>query len=163
MQVSFILYAQGGNQGLRITPCSTSSRPSTSHRYITTLTSGVGKCLGREHVGSRERCWFFHVRAPSSHSLFSCLTCLNSGNINLPRILPFLGKTQLQVLSVVVSLLLLVGHLVMAMLVKESVLCRKSQGKSFHQEIRDLWRTLRTLPHVIRQIVCILSPPLNFM
>jgi len=125
--------------------------------------SGVGKCLGRWHGGSRERCWFFHVRTSRYRiSVFSCLTCLNSGNVDLPRILPFLGKSQLQVLSVVVSLLLLIGHLIMAMLVKEPVLRSKSQGKSFRQEIEDLWSNMRTLPRVIRQIVCILSPPFNF-
>jgi len=89
-------------------------------------------------------------------SVFSCLTCLNSGNVDLPRILPFLGKSQLQVLSVVVSLLLLIGHLIMAMLVKEPVLRSKSQRKSFRQEIKDLWSNMRTLPRVIRQIVSIL-------
>lgn len=82
---------------------------------------------------------------------------LSSGNINLPRILPFLGKTQLEVLSIVVSLLLLAGHLAMAVLVKERVLCTKSEGKSFRQEIRDIWSNMKTLPHVIRQIVCVSS------
>jgi hypothetical protein len=48
------------------------------------------------------------------------------GNINLPSILPFLGKSQLQVLSVVVSLLLLGGHLVTAGLVKERVLLKNN-------------------------------------
>lgn len=80
-----------------------------------------------------------------------------SGNINLPRILPFLGKTQLEVLSVIVSLLLLAGHLLMAILVKERVLCTKSRGKSFRQELRDIWSNMKTLPHVIRQIVCVSS------
>jgi len=92
--------------------------------------------------------------------VFRCLTCLNSGNIDLPRILPFLGNTQLQVLSVVVSLLLLIGHLVMAMLVKEPVLRRKSQGKSFCQEIKEIWSNMKILPPIIRQIVCTL--PLSF-
>ena len=49
------------------------------------------------------------------------------GNINLPSILPFLGKSQLQVLSVVVSLLLLGGHLVTAGLVKERVLLKNNK------------------------------------
>lgn len=47
-----------------------------------------------------------------------------SGNVDLPRLLPFLGKSQLQVLSVVVSLLLLGGHILMATLVKEKVLLK---------------------------------------
>ena len=46
-----------------------------------------------------------------------------SGYIDLPHSpLLFLGKTQLQVLSVLASLLLLAGHLLMAGLVKERVL-----------------------------------------
>lgn len=47
-----------------------------------------------------------------------------SGNFNLPRLLPILGKSQLQVLSVVVSGLLLAGHSVMAICVKEKVLLK---------------------------------------
>ncbi|KAF8963511.1 major facilitator superfamily domain-containing protein [Flammula alnicola] len=84
------------------------------------------------------------------------------GNINLPRLLPFLGKTQLQVLSVIVSLLLLGGHTVMASLVKEKVLIKslsadgKSNRKSFVQETREIWGNMRTLPRVIRQI-CIIQ------
>lgn len=49
-----------------------------------------------------------------------------SGNINLPRLLPFLGKSQLQVLSIVVSGLLLAGHCVMAIFVKEKVLLKST-------------------------------------
>ena len=52
------------------------------------------------------------------------LTAAPSGNLDLTRILPFLGNTQLEALSVVVSLLLLVGHLVMAGMVKERVLLK---------------------------------------
>lgn len=55
----------------------------------------------------------------------------NSGNVDLPRILPFLGRTQLQVLSVVVSVLFLVGHLVMAVFVKERVLLNDSPGVGY--------------------------------
>ncbi|KAF8148425.1 major facilitator superfamily domain-containing protein [Crassisporium funariophilum] len=84
------------------------------------------------------------------------------GGIDLPRLLPFLGKSQLQVLSVVVSVLLLGGHLIMAGLVKERVLLKsfsadgKSNRKSFLQEIKDIWSNIRTLPRVIKQI-CIIQ------
>ncbi|PPQ81361.1 hypothetical protein CVT25_015468 [Psilocybe cyanescens] len=84
------------------------------------------------------------------------------GNIDLPRLLPFLGKSQLQVLSVVVSLLLLGGHVFMAILVKEKVLLKsfsadgKSNRKSFTNEMKDIWANIRTLPYVIRQI-CIIQ------
>jgi hypothetical protein len=47
-----------------------------------------------------------------------------SGNIDLTRVFPFLGGTQLEVLSVVVSLMLLLGHVMMAGLVKERILLK---------------------------------------
>ena len=49
-----------------------------------------------------------------------------SGYIKLPHSLPFLGNSQLQVLSVIASLILLAGHLSMAVLVKERVLVQDS-------------------------------------
>ncbi|KDR74770.1 hypothetical protein GALMADRAFT_141109 [Galerina marginata CBS 339.88] len=73
------------------------------------------------------------------------------GNINLPSALPFLGKSQLQVLSVVVSPLLFSGHALMDGFVKE-----KSNGKTFVQETKEIWSNMRTLPRVIRQI-CIIQ------
>jgi solute carrier family 45 protein 1/2/4 len=111
---------------------------------------GVGSVVG------------FFMFALLSCGIFMCLCCLiYSGNINLPSILPFLGKTQLEVLSVVVSLLLLCGHLIMAIMVKERVLCSKAQGKSLRQEVKDIWSNMRTLPRVIRQIVGIFPPYLT--
>ncbi|KAF5324984.1 hypothetical protein D9619_009553 [Psilocybe cf. subviscida] len=83
------------------------------------------------------------------------------GNVNLPRLLPFLGKSQLQVLSVVVSGLLLAGHCVMAIFVKEKVLLKtlsvdgKTSRKSFTQEIKDILSNIQTLPRTIRQICMI--------
>ncbi|KAF8627150.1 hypothetical protein AX17_006367 [Amanita inopinata Kibby_2008] len=82
------------------------------------------------------------------------------GNINLPDILPFLGKSQLEVLSVVVSLLLFAGHITMAMLVKEKILLKDDSSniekKSFSKELRDIWHGMLTLPPVIRKI-CIIQ------
>lgn len=45
-----------------------------------------------------------------------------SGNIDLPRYLPFLGSTQLGALSAIAALFLLGTHAVTAGLVKEKVL-----------------------------------------
>lgn len=42
--------------------------------------------------------------------------------MDLPRLFPVFGKNQLQVLTVIVSFLLLAGHVLMAALVKERVL-----------------------------------------
>ncbi|KIL68411.1 hypothetical protein M378DRAFT_120453 [Amanita muscaria Koide BX008] len=81
------------------------------------------------------------------------------GNINLRNILPFLGKTQLEVLSVIVSVLLLSGHVLMSFLIKERVLLKddhsKAAKKSFIQEVRDIWFGMLNLPPVIRKICMI--------
>lgn len=47
---------------------------------------------------------------------------LSRGNVDLTKIFPFFGKTQLEILSVVASLVLLGCHLVTAILVKEKIL-----------------------------------------
>ncbi|KAF8062461.1 major facilitator superfamily domain-containing protein [Lyophyllum atratum] len=84
------------------------------------------------------------------------------GSIPLPAMFPFLGTTQLQVLSVIVSVLLLGGHVVMAACVKERVLLKSTDRPSskrpnaFIREVRELWSNLLTLPPVIRQI-CIIQ------
>ncbi|PPR06325.1 hypothetical protein CVT24_001015 [Panaeolus cyanescens] len=82
-----------------------------------------------------------------------------AGNVDLPRILPIFGDSQLKVLSVVVSILLLGGHVLMCVLVKEKVLLKEANGKShrksFVGEMKDIWANMRTLPHVIQQICLI--------
>ncbi|KAI0060540.1 MFS general substrate transporter [Artomyces pyxidatus] len=79
------------------------------------------------------------------------------GGIDMPNLLPFFGKTELQILSVVSSILLIGTHLTMASLVKERILLASGQPqKSFRQEVLDLWVNARSLPYVIRQI-CIVQ------
>ncbi|THH15535.1 hypothetical protein EW146_g4950 [Bondarzewia mesenterica] len=79
------------------------------------------------------------------------------GNVDMPSVFPLLGKSELQVLSVISSILLIATHLFTASMVKERVLLASSQAKkSFRQEIRELWANARTLPYVIRQI-CIIQ------
>ncbi|KAG6906712.1 hypothetical protein DXG01_012453 [Tephrocybe rancida] len=83
------------------------------------------------------------------------------GTIPLPTMFPFLGTTELEVLSVIVSILLLAGHTTMAILVKERVLLESAEHSSakrpnrFVREIKELWSNLLTLPPVIRQICLI--------
>ncbi|KAJ2923915.1 hypothetical protein H1R20_g13179, partial [Candolleomyces eurysporus] len=84
------------------------------------------------------------------------------GNIDLTRIFPFLGSTQLEVLSVVVSLLLLAGHIAMAFLVKERILLKSdspsnktTKPNAFIKELKEIWSNILTLPWVIRQICLI--------
>ncbi|KAJ7473439.1 major facilitator superfamily domain-containing protein [Mycena latifolia] len=81
------------------------------------------------------------------------------GNLDLPSLLPFLGpgSSELQVLSVIVSVLILTGHLITATLVKEQVLFRttEEQRPSFLAEIKQIFSNMFTLPRVIRQICLI--------
>lgn len=81
------------------------------------------------------------------------------GTIPLPKVFPFLGTTELEVLSVLVAVLLLGGHTLMAICVKERVLLKSADRPSgkrpnpFIREARAIWSNFLTLPSVIRQIV----------
>lgn len=120
-------------------------------------------------------CWESGVwRGISCRSQFPprdiIISWLFSGNVDLTRILPFLGKTELQVLSVVGSFLLILTHAMTAYCTKEKVLvagrwveaytlcpvnlyfCRGTE-KKLKDELKDLWANARNLPSVIRQIV----------
>ncbi|EGO26619.1 hypothetical protein SERLADRAFT_436429 [Serpula lacrymans var. lacrymans S7.9] len=79
------------------------------------------------------------------------------GNIDLPRLFPFFGTKQLEVLAVIASLLLISAHILTSYFVKEKVLLSSSvAAKGFRSEIRVLWNSLFTLPRAIRQI-CIIQ------
>jgi solute carrier family 45 protein 1/2/4 len=103
---------------------------------------------------------------PAGNAWAACMIGVGSvigffaGNINLPNILPFLGTTQLEVLSVIVSLLLFSGHALTASSVKERILLKddnsKARRKTFVQEMKDMWSAMVTLPPVIRKI-CIIQ------
>ncbi|KAF9036321.1 major facilitator superfamily domain-containing protein [Panaeolus papilionaceus] len=81
------------------------------------------------------------------------------GNMDLPEVMPFFGDSQLKVLSVVLSIILLSAHFLVCTCVKERVLLKnageKSSRKSIYAELRDIWVNMRTLPRVIRQICLI--------
>ncbi|CAE6500593.1 unnamed protein product [Rhizoctonia solani] len=95
------------------------------------------------------------------------------GGINLPNVFPWLGRTQLEVLTVVSSVLLLALHGVTAASVEEKVLvvdgqvrsslfrdgisliCRirgASDGNVFVRIFKDIWDNILTLPRTIRSI-----------
>ncbi|KAI0046327.1 MFS general substrate transporter [Auriscalpium vulgare] len=79
------------------------------------------------------------------------------GGINMPSLLPFLGKTELEVLAVVSAVLMIGTHLTTTVFVKERVLLENGlPSKTFRQELKDLWLNARSLPYVIRQI-CIVQ------
>ena len=50
-----------------------------------------------------------------------CLTACSSGNLDMTKVLPFLGNTELEVLSVVGAFLLVLTHAATAYCVKEKV------------------------------------------
>ncbi|KAJ6617111.1 major facilitator superfamily domain-containing protein [Mycena sp. CBHHK59/15] len=79
------------------------------------------------------------------------------GNLDLPSFLPFFGSSELQVLSVIVSVVLLAGHITTAVLVKENVLVRMAgqHRPSFQAEIREIFTSMFTMPPVIRKICMI--------
>ncbi|KAJ7701716.1 major facilitator superfamily domain-containing protein [Mycena metata] len=76
------------------------------------------------------------------------------GNLNLPELLPFLGSSELQVLSVLVVVLIMTGHLRTAVLVREGVVVTASdhQRPSLRAEIHQIFASMRTLPRGIKQI-----------
>lgn len=84
------------------------------------------------------------------------------GNLDLPSLLPFLGHAELEVFSIIVSFLLLAGHVSMALLIKEKVLLTTTSGpkgpliRTFIQQFKTIVTNIRTLPRVIKQI-CIIQ------
>ncbi|KAJ7179784.1 major facilitator superfamily domain-containing protein [Mycena filopes] len=78
------------------------------------------------------------------------------GNLNLPELLPFLGSSELQVLSVLVVILILAGHFTTAVLVKEGqVTAPEHQRPSFRAELEQIFTSMGKLPRVIKQIFMI--------
>ncbi|KAF9072613.1 major facilitator superfamily domain-containing protein [Rhodocollybia butyracea] len=85
-----------------------------------------------------------------------------AGNLDLPSLFPIFGHTELQILSVLVSFILLGSHIVVASSVRERVLLKSSTpgvggplAKSFTTEVRSLFENMNSLPRLIRQIFLI--------
>ncbi|KDN44339.1 hypothetical protein RSAG8_05603, partial [Rhizoctonia solani AG-8 WAC10335] len=77
------------------------------------------------------------------------------GGINLPNVFPWLGRTQLEVLTVVSSVLMLALHGVTAASVEEKVLVMDgsaSGGNVLVRIFKDIWDNILTLPRTIRSI-----------
>ncbi|KAJ8082290.1 hypothetical protein PM082_008142 [Marasmius tenuissimus] len=83
------------------------------------------------------------------------------GKMDLPQSFPFLGSTQLEVLSLIGVFVLLATHITTSVTVRERVLLDKPQAgapgpfRKFVQELKDIWINMLTLPRVIRQICMI--------
>lgn len=83
--------------------------------------------MGRKNVWDGVSGWVFCVRLvnfPKPNPCTLTRRSFGSGNINLLAIFPFLGKTQLQVLSFLTSVVLMATHGLTAYSVKERVLLR---------------------------------------
>lgn len=79
----------------------------------------------------------------------------HSGNLDLPPYLPFLGKTQLQILSFVTSLILLTAHSFTSWAVTERVLLRDDRPhtqNSLLGNLKAIWDNVWTLPPGIRSV-----------
>ncbi|OBZ66441.1 General alpha-glucoside permease [Grifola frondosa] len=79
------------------------------------------------------------------------------GNVDMTAVFPFFGNTELEVLSIVGSFLLIIMHAITAFCTKEKVIVaeKHSEKKSFAAELKELWINALTLPPVIRQICVI--------
>ncbi|WRT68682.1 uncharacterized protein IL334_005661 [Kwoniella shivajii] len=77
------------------------------------------------------------------------------GNLDLPPVLPFLGKSQLQILSFMTSAILMISHTFTSWAVSERVLLRddRPQSKSnLKANLKSIWDNMFSLPPGIRTI-----------
>ncbi|KAJ8074283.1 hypothetical protein PM082_012593 [Marasmius tenuissimus] len=105
---------------------------------------------------------------PAGHAWAAKMLAIGSvigffvGELELPRILPFLGSTQIQILSILSSFILLFSHLLTAVAVREEILAEKRQSRTagliqkFVYDMKEIWDTVWTLPRTIKQI-CIIQ------
>jgi len=78
------------------------------------------------------------------------------GYIDLVVIFPFFGRSQLEVLVVLASGILLMTHGLTAFSVKERILLKTEDSRNGSQSaFRDIWTNARTLPRTIKQICLI--------
>ncbi|KAF8585650.1 MFS general substrate transporter [Ramaria rubella] len=81
------------------------------------------------------------------------------GNVDLTLSLPFLGGTQLEILCVITSCLLVLSHFVTIFNVKERVLRKSTDGTDakfgLWKTIEDIWGNFFELPRSIKQICLI--------
>lgn len=82
------------------------------------------------------------------------------GNWDLPKLMPWFGRTQLQVLCVLTSLGLLAAHAITCFAVRERVLVTRVDDGGRQKKrgamgaLKDIWENVWKLPRVIQQIVC---------
>ncbi|RXK42376.1 hypothetical protein M231_00366 [Tremella mesenterica] len=89
---------------------------------------------------------------------FGSLAGFFVGNLDLPPVLPFLGKTQLQILSFITSAILLTCHSLTSWAVTERVLLRSRPNakNGLFASLKAIWDNIFSLPPGIR-MVCIID------
>lgn len=115
--------------------------------------------------------WVFSCQYFLYHTLCSLIMNAScSGNLKLEEIVPFLGNTELKVLSAISAFFLILLQTATAASVKEKVLISSSfvffscltkglltfssrKKLSLKGELREIWDNLLILPYNIRQIV----------
>jgi hypothetical protein len=161
---------------------SSSSRPCASGGYPSPNTARSRKCMGGSNVWDWQCCRFLRVSYSSTYIRETFATTnkqplVRRGNIDLPSILPFLGRTQLEVLAVICSLLLVLTHGITSYFVSEKVLLKdkyvsfiasyevsllnfcfefsnvNKKSTGLLSTFADIWNNILTLPRTIRQIV----------
>ncbi|GAA96644.1 uncharacterized protein L969DRAFT_54596 [Mixia osmundae IAM 14324] len=76
------------------------------------------------------------------------------GNIDLVKLLPLFGSSQLQILSILASFFLIVAHCITAFAVSERVLLQDAPGTQtgFLHMFKTIYTTFWMMPNVIRKI-----------
>lgn len=132
------------------------------------LRTRAGECVDGSNGWPRWHCWLLRVGmvtceqriCPSDDNFLTTMS--SSGNINLPKLFPFLGSTQLQVLSFLSAFLLLFTFALTVVAVRERVLLEPSSRRATDDDatrhgifttIKDIWANMWTLPYVIMRIV----------
>ncbi|KAG8959256.1 hypothetical protein FRC03_008241 [Tulasnella sp. 419] len=80
------------------------------------------------------------------------------GNIDLPKVLPIFGRTELEILSVITCITLVLSHGITSVSITEKVLVQSTDQKKsgVFSIFRDIWINMRTLPWTVKQI-CIIQ------
>ena len=136
---------------------SASRRSCPSRRYPSSRRTGKGRRLGCHHAGYWQRVRVFLVSATSKvYSRSLSVLSQDSGGIDMPSLFPFLGNTELEVLSVVGSILLIGTHLTTITAVKERILLASGCA-----QVLSSTPTAHKLNHLFSQKNKEILPPRN--
>ncbi|KZV67350.1 MFS general substrate transporter [Peniophora sp. CONT] len=81
------------------------------------------------------------------------------GGLDMPSLFPFFGSTEIEVISALSAIALVVTHAITCYCTRERVLIslpERQQRKGFLREVKSTWTTFRSLPYAILRI-CIIQ------